>query len=699
MVLKAWRLPIEDNDCSCWPTPTINGNYNRRGSSENSGDGLSWPTPAAALGIGGEDEPQTFVGAVETGIRGRGSRVNEFTALHLFAGIGGGALGFQNGLGEFAGHTGHYRTLAGIDVDPAACEDFERITGTAATQLDLFGRSDYIAFHGKEPAPGWTEAAPRDIWNACNGETPDTVFLSPPCKGFSGLLPSKCAVGEKYQALNRLTVRGLRLVLKAFSDDLPSLILLENVPRIQSRGASLLSEIKALLHRYGYVTNDASHDCGELGGLGQHRKRYLLIARNERKMDNFVYVPPKRRVRSIGEILEALPMPDDVAGGAMHRLPRLAWKTWVRLALIPAGGDWRDLQKLDHTKYRLEYVPRGGAMGMQDWEQPCGTVTGATGWGRSNAPTAVADPRFDDDCAHHNNVFRVTDWDSVAGTVTGASHVANGGVCVADPRLSEREGRHPGVYKVQRWTETSDCVTGTRFDRGAVAVSNFRVKAQGHPGGYGVLDWDKASPTVRGAARIMNTSASIADPRLSGDSRYTNKFELHGWNQTATTVTGTPDIQSGAPSIADPRLICSPRSGMMGVQAWDEPGKTVIGSGDVHSGAAAIADPRIPEDAENGVWVIVSTDGTWHRPLTTYELAMLQGFPMHLPSGEPFQLTGKNDGKWRERIGNAVPPPAAQAIAEVALTALMAAKEGMWTMSAEEIWVVPAGEELDIRVQ
>ena len=138
---------------------------------------------------------------------------------------------------------------------------------------------------------------------------------------------------------------------------------------------------------------------------------------------------------------------------------------------------------------------------------------------------------------------------------------------------------------------------------------------------------------------------------------------------------------------------------MMGVQTWDAPGKTVIGSGDIHAGAAAIADPRIPEDSENGVWVIVAEDGTWHRPLTTYELAMLQGFSTHLPSGDPFQLTGKNDGKWRERIGNAVPPPAAQAIAEVALTALMAAKEGVWTMSAEEIWVVPAGEELDIRVQ
>lgn len=29
---------------------------------------------------------------------------------------------------------------------------------------------------------------------------------------------------------------------------------------------------------------------------------------------------------------------------------------------------------------------------------------------------------------------------------------------------------------------------------------------------------------------------------------------------------------------------------------------------------------------EAGKWIIISPDGTWHRPLTTFELAMLRGF-------------------------------------------------------------------------
>ena len=43
---------------SLWPTVTVNGNYNRKGASAKSGDGLAtavanWPTPTASLGTKG----------------------------------------------------------------------------------------------------------------------------------------------------------------------------------------------------------------------------------------------------------------------------------------------------------------------------------------------------------------------------------------------------------------------------------------------------------------------------------------------------------------------------------------------------------------------------------------------------------------------------------------------------------------------
>ncbi|MCL6635495.1 MAG: DNA cytosine methyltransferase [Peptococcaceae bacterium] len=537
----------------------------------------------------------------------------EYKDFHLFCGSGGAALGFREAVSEYRGMVGRFRCLGGVDVDPEACEDFRRLVGAPAAQLDLFTRADYAAFHGHEPPAGWREATPEDLRAAAGHEYPDVVFLSPPCKGFSGLLPSKKAASEKYQALNRLVIRGLKLTLEAFADDLPAVIMLENVPRITSRGAGLLKQVKRLLGTNGYLFHEGFHDCGEIGGLGQHRKRYLLIARLPEKMTSFIYKPPQRRVKSIGEIIGPLPLPDDPGMGPMHRLPRLKWLTWVRLALIPAGGDWRDLEKIAPEQYRLEYVPREGAYRVQEWNRPSTTITGAANASRSNSAT-----------------------------------------CIADPRLPERDNRHPAVYQVIKWDEAGPCVTGTRFGSGAPAV---------------------------------------ADPRLNPrEDRRSNSHLVRPWDGPAYTVTGEDTIGSGAQSVADPRLGCKPRGntkGPLGVQSWDETSSTVFGSMDVHSGPAAVADPRIPADNDrpDPPPVIIALDGTWHRPLTTLELAALQGFPVVLEDGSPLVLAGKSDARWRERVGNAVPPPAARAIAEQILTALLVSERGEWTLGATGVWV------------
>lgn len=80
--------------------------------------------------------------------------------------------------------------------------------------------------------------------------------------------------------------------------------------------------------------------------------------------------------------------------------------------------------------------------------------------------------------------------------------------------------------------------------------------------------------------------------------------------------------------------------------------------------------------------VLVSKDGTWHRPLTTLELAILQSFPAKV-DGKPLDF-GVPDGArgrkadravtaQREVIGNAVPPKCAQGMAEQMLLSLMVA--------------------------
>lgn len=625
----------------------------------------------------------------------------EYTAAYLFGGIGGGALGFDGARAEYMGKYARFKSICNIDADPVVCANYERITGNRAVQMDLFDRQQYTDFFGKEPAEDWHEATPWDIWKAFCEQVPDVIFTSPPCKGFSGLLPEKSAASKKYQALNLLTIRGIDITLAACRDyggELPALFLLENVPRIMSRGKNILNKIKSTLKKYGYLVNDETHDCGEIGGLGQHRKRYLLIARNENRMPAFVYKPEIKPLKTIGDVIGNLPLPgDEVNGGPMHRVPMLQRKTWERLAFIPAGGDWRDLEKVEFEKYRLEHEPRAGAWAVDEWNETGRTVTGGAGVGRSNGLSAVNDPRTGFKDTTHTAIYRVSKDDAPAPTVTGAMRPNNGSLCVGDPRLNERDSRHGRVYRIVRYDEPSPTVTGTRFGSGAIAVADARVNTKLHPDSYGVQDWDQPSKTIRSANRIMQSAASVADPRLNTRSqRYPGTFRVEDWSDSSNTILGQTDIQCGAPSINDPRLGCSPRSGSYGVQDWDKIAKTVTGSADIHQGTAAVADPRIPEYNERCVMVIIAEDGTWHRPLTTYELAALQGFPSHLPDGRPFQLEGCSDAKAREYVGNAVPPDAAQGMANVILMAMvMSEADVTFEFSFSDVWVVPEDTSLD----
>jgi len=352
-------------------------------------------------------------------------RPNEYTDFHLFCGLGGGALGFSRAHVRLGHVDATFRHLGGIDSDPAACRDYEQLTGGRATCLDLFTWGQYVDFHGEAPPDGWREATADDVRQAAGGEHPDVVFTSPPCKGFSGLLNQRSAASRKYQALNRLTIRSIELILEAWADLPPRLILLENVPRIQSRGAGLLDAIKALLESHGYaVAFRPTYDCGELGGLGQHRERFLLVARHQVRVPALLYRPTRQGLRTVGDVVGPLPMPDDPAAGPMHRLPRIQWKTAVRLALIEAGSDWRSLQDLEVVD---GYV-RGLALEPMDYGHELG---------------AVPDPRCPDwrnqttGRVHAFGQYGVRPWDQAAATVTSKAHPGAGPYSVADPRVAD----------------------------------------------------------------------------------------------------------------------------------------------------------------------------------------------------------------------------------------------------------------------
>jgi site-specific DNA-cytosine methylase len=509
----------------------------------------------------------------------------EIRVFHGFCGLGGGAKGFNRAQARVGNLRARFRCLGGFDVDPAAIRDFERMAGVRGTVLDLFTRSDYSAFHGREAPADFREATPADIRRAAGNERPHIVFLSAPCKAFSGLLSAARAQTERYQALSRLTVRGVWLMLEAWQDSPPELFLFENVPLIAShRGRHLLDQIAGMLRAYGYAVRETTHDCGELGGLAQSRKRFLLVARHVEKVPAYLYQPIRRPLAAVGTLLDRMLLPDDPAAGPMHRLPSLHWRTWVRLAFVRAGADWRSLNELavqDGILRDFLIVPaqRNGTLGVMLWEAPAGTITGNAR--PMTGAFNVADPRSPTEW--HRNVFRVVRWTDASGTVTGDFKPTAGGG-VADPRFAASDRWHEGqAYGVLRWSEPTGAIAG-----------------QQAPG-------------------------------------------------------------QGTYSIADPR---EPPSGPARVAALPQ---------------------CLPQPHDRLVAFIRSLDGTYHRPFTRLELAVIQGL---VEPEERLELHGESASAHSERIGNAVPPAAAEAIgSEMGRTLLLAWSGETFRLEATPVWV------------
>ncbi|WP_367086779.1 DNA cytosine methyltransferase [Pseudomonas aeruginosa] len=546
--------------------------------------------------------------------------------FHFCCGLGGGAKGFNRSRPRVGNVEAHWECLGGIDVDAGVLRDFAKLAGVPGTQLDLFTRDQYIRFHGKEPPADWREATPEDIRRAAGGKRPDCVFISSPCKGASGLLSEEKAKTPRYQALNELTLRCIWLMGEAWADDPVPLIVFENVPRLASRGRHLLDQINSLLGGFGYAVAETTHDCGELGGLAQSRKRFLLVARHVEKVPPFLYEPEKKSLRAVGDILGRMPLPGDIeAAGPMHRVPSLQWKTWVRLALVRAGSDWRSLNELaieDGHLRDLVIVPeyRSGYMGVHGWDDPAGTIAGRSG------PT-------------------------------------NGAFSVADPRYRQ--------------------------------ASNWNHGQQ-----FGVIRWAESAPTIPEQTMPGQGTFSVADPRPNWN-RHSGNYRVIRYDQPAgTIIAGGKGVQGGQQSVADPRILHRGKGdnyltgGHYGVIGFNQHSGAIAASSRYDSGRFSVADPRIPAADERLTCIIRSLDGTWHRPFTTLEKAALQSL---VEPEEYLVLDGMSDKDWSERIGNAVPPHAAEAIADVMGTTLLLAEAGeTFMLSNTPIWVRPVAVALSV---
>ncbi|WP_029046223.1 DNA cytosine methyltransferase [Cupriavidus sp. amp6] len=576
-----------------------------------------------------------------------------YNCFTMCSGLGGGAKGFRRAVSRVRNMKASWRCIGGIDNDPAAARDFQRLVGTPCTVMDLFTRQQYTAFHGNEPPHGWREAVPADVRRAANSEHPHCVFISSPCKGASGLLSEEKSKTPKYQALNELTLRCVWLMCEAWKDDPAELIVFENVPRLATRGRHLLDQIGQLLRHYGYAVNETTHDCGVIGGLAQSRKRFLLVARHTAKVPAFLYEPPMKRLQGVGAVLDRMPLPGAAEAGPMHRVPSLQWKTWVRLAFVEAGSDWRSLDRLAvKDGYLQDYLilpeRRGGHLGVVDWEEPgAGTVAGESL--PTNGAFSVADPRAPANAAQYQQ-YGVLGWREASGAIIGVKSPGQGTFSVADPR-------HAGPAK--------------------------------HNNEYRIVPWSQAAGAVTSA---HGTGQCVADPRREGPTY--GKYAVTQWEEATGTVIAGSTTGQGAFAVADPRPGFHREkgdnyltAGHYGVVSWNQHSGAVSAAAGYDNGKWSVADPRLPAANDKLIAIIRALDGTWHRPFTTLELAAIQSL---IEPEEYLELDGLSDQAWRERIGNAVPPYAAEAIAEVMGTTLLLAETGeTFMLSATPVWVRP----------
>ncbi|WP_186288568.1 DNA cytosine methyltransferase [Burkholderia gladioli] len=623
-----------------------------------------------------------------------------YNSFGFCSGLGGGAKGFRKAMSRVGAMTATWRCIGGIDNDPAAARDFRTLVGVPCTVMDLFTREQYTAFHGAPPPSGWREATAADVRAAAGHEHPHCVFISSPCKGASGLLSETLSRTPKYQALNELTLRCVWLMCEAWKDDPVELIVFENVPRLATRGRHLLDQIVALLRHYGYAVNETTHDCGVIGGLAQSRKRFLLVARHAAKVPAFLYEPEQKRLQGVGTLLGRMALPGDIAtAGPMHRVPSLQWKTWVRLAFVEAGSDWRSLNKLAVENGQLRdylIVPamHNGVLGVNRWEEPCGVVAGASRPG--NGSFSIADPRGPADAAQYQQ-YGVLNWGDHSGTITGQKSPGQGTFSVADPRTGVK---HNNCFRIVPFDQPAGVVTGgTGPSAGGQGVADPRPPAGPLFSKYKVTEWTGHAGTVIGSDD--QGAYAVADPRSGSSFEGAGKYRVTGFDEPAGTVIARSDSGQGAFAVADPRPGMRRErgdayltGGHYGVVGWGQPSGAVSAAAGHDNGRWSVADPRLPAANEKTVAVIRALDGTWHRPFTTLELAVLQSL---VEPEEQLELDGLSDQAWRERIGNAVPPDAAQAIAEVMGTTLLLAESGeTFQLSSTPVWVRPVAVALTV---
>mgnify|MGYP002768835622 CR=1 FL=1 len=258
---------------------------------------------------------------------------NCITAIELFAGAGGLALGLEQ-----AG----IKTVEHVEFDKACCETL------------------------KTNRPNWNVVC-EDVHNVDFSMYKDKVDIVTggfPCQAFS-------------QAGKRLGFEDTRGTLfyefaRCIKEVHPKIFMAENVKGLLTHdNGRTLSTIIHVLEDLGYTIGNRKQVLNACYyGVGQKRERIVIVGiRNDINTD-FTYPEPEKRQTTLRDALEDCPKSEGIS---------YSEKKKKVFELVPPGGCWVDLPENVAKEYMgKSYYSGGGRRGMArriSWNEPCLTLT------------------------------------------------------------------------------------------------------------------------------------------------------------------------------------------------------------------------------------------------------------------------------------------------------------------------------------
>ena len=275
--------------------------------------------------------------------------INSLKAVDFFCGAGGVTCGFKK-----AG----IKVLGGIDIDIACKETYEKNNeGSNFIHADI-SKLTFVQLQEK-------------LNIGVNDDNLIFVGCSP-CQYYTIINTSK----EK-SARSKLLLEEFQRFVDHFK---PGYVFIENVPGIEKKKESPLSEFKKFLEGSGYSFEDKVVNAAHYN-VPQNRKRYVLVAT---RLTSKITMP-KPKINERMTVQSAIGNFRPIrAGGkdsrtSLHISAALSNDNLERLQLTPHNGGtrraWKDIPRLQLECYKAKDTIFTNVYGRMFWNQPAPTIT------------------------------------------------------------------------------------------------------------------------------------------------------------------------------------------------------------------------------------------------------------------------------------------------------------------------------------